>query len=252
LHKKLEFMMQLFTMTKSTARRPVSETQYEWQWPQSDAPQAEFRGIVDVVLRQLAEPADLASIFRRYPHHKATDNVITGERWPLSQHAIYALARALGPVSYLEVGTRLGYSIGAVLAASRRLQRAVTVDPIVDPAQIHANLASLNRPEVSCEVVTQMSRDFDTPETFDIVYVDGDHSYEAAFGDLKQFWQYVKPGGLMLVDDTINERTGGMMPREKLGVYWAVKDMLQTTDDVAAAVVKLPTYSGFAVIQKQG
>jgi predicted O-methyltransferase YrrM len=244
--------MQLFTMIKSTSKRPTSESQYEWVWPDESLHRTEFRGIADVVLRELADPTDLAPIYRRFPNHNPTDNVVTGERWPLSQHAIYALARALGPVNYLEVGTRLGYSIGAVLAASRRLNHAVTVDPFVDAGKIQQNLQSVGRSDVKTDVVIQMSRDFDTDERFDLVYVDGDHSYEVAFGDLKQYWQYVRPGGLMLVDDTINERTGGMMPREKLGVYWAVKDMLQTTRDVAAAVVKLPTYSGFAVIQKQG
>ena len=35
----------------------------------------------------------------------------------------------------------------------------------------------------------------------DIVYIDGDHSYRAAFQDLGDYWDLLRPGGSMLVDD---------------------------------------------------
>ena len=205
---------------------------------------------MDVARRHIAEPPQLADWFGDFPHCDAADAVLTGERGALSQHVIFGLARVLNFNSYLEVGTRYGYSIGAVMAASRSLRRAVTIDPFVNPDEIGTNLATLNRPDVDVQMLTQMSRDFDTDERFDAVYVDGDHSYEAAFGDLVQYWHYVRPGGLMLVDDTINRRADGQATRQLIGVWWAVRDFLQQTDDIAAAVTALPTYSGFAIMQK--
>ena len=226
------------------------DTSYGWVWRNSRAAQAEFRAIVDVARRYIAEPPPLDDCFSDFPHCDAADAVLTGERGALSQHVIYGLARVLNFNCYLEVGTRYGYSIGAVMAASRSLRRAVTIDPFVNPDEIRANLATLNRPDVDVQIVTQMSRDFDTEERFDAIYVDGDHSYEAAFGDLMQYWHYVRAGGLMLVDDTINRRADGQATRQLIGVRWAVRDFLQQTDDIAAAVTALPTYSGFAIIQK--
>jgi hypothetical protein len=35
----------------------------------------------------------------------------------------------------------------------------------------------------------------------DIIYIDGDHSYRAAYQDLCDYWDLLRPGGGMLVDD---------------------------------------------------
>jgi predicted O-methyltransferase YrrM len=37
--------------------------------------------------------------------------------------------------------------------------------------------------------------------SFDLVYVDGDHSYAAAYSDIYQAMRLVRPGGVILVDD---------------------------------------------------
>jgi predicted O-methyltransferase YrrM len=236
------------TLTRPPVRTapPGPRARHDCRFPDPDADQTAFRAMLDMVLRHLAEPADLGRIFDRFPHCRRDDNVFTGKRWPLSQHALYGLARSIGFETYLEVGSRYGYSIGAVLTASRRLRHAVTVDPFVNPRHTLDNLSTLGHPAVHLEAIAQPSRDFHTVCLFDAVYVDGDHTYEAALGDLKQYWQYVAPGGLMMVDDTI-----GHIGKDAIGVLWAVEDFLQTTDNVAAAVLTLPTYSGFAIIQKK-
>jgi predicted O-methyltransferase YrrM len=243
-------MLSLSPVRRNT--RPTRESGFKWIWRGSAVDRAEFAGITDVARRFITAPPCLRDYFGQFPHCDPTDAVLTGERGALSQHVIFGLARALGFTNYLEVGTRYGYSIGAVMAASRTLQRAVTIDPFVDPEHIHANLATLDRPGVNVEMVTKRSDQFDTEERFDAVYVDGDHTYEAALSDLRQYWRYVKPGGLMFVDDTVNNRVDAVATREMIGVYWAVNDFLADAQGVAAAVVKLPTYSGFAVIQKEG
>jgi predicted O-methyltransferase YrrM len=242
-------------LTLSPARRntrPTRESAFEWIWRGPATGRAEFGAITDAARRYIAAPPCLRDYFGRFPHCDPTDAVLTGQRGALSQHVIFGLARVLGFANYLEVGTRYGYSIGAVMAASRALQRAVTIDPFVDPEHIHANLATLDRPDVDVEMVTKMSDQFDTDERFDAIYVDGDHTYDVALSDLRQYWRYVKPGGLLLVDDTVNNRKDAIATRELIGVYWAVKDFLADAERVAAAVIKLPTYSGFAIIQKEG
>ena len=37
--------------------------------------------------------------------------------------------------------------------------------------------------------------------TVDFVYVDGDHSYEGASNDIRNYWPKLKPGGIMAIDD---------------------------------------------------
>ena len=233
-------------------RRPTRPRDYEWRWGGADGSQSEFRAIAAVAEQFIQNPPVLRDYFGAFPHRKDDDAVMTGARGALSQHVIFGLARTLGFTNYLEVGTRYAYSIGAAIAGSRRIRHAVTVDPFVEPQHTLDNLATLNREQVKIDAVQQMSSDFDTPDRFDAVYVDGDHSYEVALADVVKYWQYVRPGGLMLVDDTVNNRGDAVARRDLIGVYWAVKDFLDRTDDVAAAVLKLPTYSGFAIIQKQG
>ena len=39
-------------------------------------------------------------------------------------------------------------------------------------------------------------------QTFDLINVDGDHSFEGAYGDLRRVWPLLAPGGIIIVDDT--------------------------------------------------
>lgn len=41
--------------------------------------------------------------------------------------------------------------------------------------------------------------------SLDAVFVDGDHSYEGAAADIRNFWPKLKPGGFMLVQDSVRE-----------------------------------------------
>ena len=38
-------------------------------------------------------------------------------------------------------------------------------------------------------------------QQFDLVNVDGDHSYEGAYGDLQRVWPLLAPRGVIIVDD---------------------------------------------------
>jgi len=239
----------MLRLSKTNAR-PRKAADYEWITPDGDLT-TEFRAIAAAALAFVKHPPTIGPCYAGYVQKNDRDNVITGARSPINQQVLFGLARTLGFGSYIEVGTRMGYSIGAAMAGSRKLSRAITIDPFVNREQIMANLASLGRDDVDFDSVIMPSRDFDTDERFEVAYVDGDHTYEAAFGDLLQYWQYVKPGGLMFTDDTINDRGDANHSREQMGVYWACQDFLAQTDDVAAGVLKLPTYSGLAIFQKK-
>lgn len=42
--------------------------------------------------------------------------------------------------------------------------------------------------------------------SLDVVYIDGDHSFEAVQADVRAWWSKVKPGGFMVLDDHIGGR----------------------------------------------
>jgi len=62
-------------------------------------------------------------IFKGFVLKEDTDFVLSGARFPLSQNCLHILARVIEPRSYLEIGTRYGYSLGAVVHGSPKLRR---------------------------------------------------------------------------------------------------------------------------------
>lgn len=118
---------------------------------------------------------------------------------------MYELAAELRPRLALEVGTYDG--AGAChLAAGCPETRVVTVD--VDPAASERCRAAAAAGGLrNVEAVTLRS---DAPELLellaargpvDLLFVDGDHSYEAALGDYRRLLPLCRPGALVLLDD---------------------------------------------------
>jgi len=200
----------------------------------------------------MTEEKPFTEIFQDFVLKDDTDFVINGAQFPLSQHCLHALARLLQPSSYLEIGTRYGYSLGAVVHGSKSLARAVSVDILDYRNQVIKNIESI-RHVPNLEVICASSTEFDTKELFDFVYIDGNHTFAMALHDMQKYWPNVKEGGVMLLDDTINQRCDGVSYTEaQLGVLKAVKGFAATTKDVDSVVFQYPSYSGFCIIVKAG
>lgn len=172
---------------------------------------------------------------------------ISGERFPTSQHCIYALSKILQPESYLEIGTKYGYSLGSVMLGSNRLSHAISIDIDTALNKVRQNIDSLGK-NVVVELIKSDSRSFDTDQEFDLCYVDGDHSYEMVLHDLKKFWKNVKGGGVMANDDTIRKRVDGSVP--PVYVLEAALEFLKTADNVENYFLQYPSFSGFGIIAK--
>jgi len=122
-----------------------------------------------------------------------------------------ALARDLRATRILEVGVRYGYSAVAFVYRNP-VREYVGIDyELYDPEssrKSRANLDYLNTLQsVEFRLIrknTQELTGLDFLEgTFDFIHIDGDHSYEGALTDLKNFWNVLESGGHMLVDDSI-------------------------------------------------
>lgn len=127
---------------------------------------------------------------------------------------LYRICRAERPQTTLEVGMAWGLS---TLFIMRALIDSATVSPrhvVMDPGQTSryhdAALILLNElgldsiiefyPESSALVLPQL---VSQGRKFDFAFIDGDHRFASVFIDVYFVDQLVKPGGVIVLDDTI-------------------------------------------------
>lgn len=121
---------------------------------------------------------------------------------------LYQLSKALRPTWTLETGTRLGQGT-AQLAMGWPQSTVITLD--IDP-QTKARLDA--HPEIkllkNVIPITGDSRharkDFPPAcSSFDLIYLDSDHTYDVVMPEFKIFHPMLRPGGVMIFDDiTLN------------------------------------------------
>jgi predicted O-methyltransferase YrrM len=109
----------------------------------------------------------------------------------------------------LEIGAAWGVSTMAILTAQDH-GRLTSVD--IDPDVKATGEVAANGLEERWQLIVQDSRDFwrANERTFDLIYVDGDHTFEPARADLFAAWQALEPGGVLVIDDVLHpENLGG-------------------------------------------
>ena len=124
----------------------------------------------------------------------------------------YGLGKSLMPKSYLEIGTRYGYSLVSIyLGARNTLSQITSIDlqQYKDKSQTYAKGNLLAKEyKGQYEFLAASSRDQKTREKltgrlYDLVFVDGDHSYKGAMEDIIFYWNNVAPGRFMIIDDVL-------------------------------------------------
>lgn len=152
---------------------------------------------------------DIISYLKTLPHVESdADYLNAPDYYPY----LTALARDFKAERILEVGVRFGYSAVAFIHGNP-VREYVGLDyDLYDPTssrRSRENLTALQqqqRIEVTLlRVDTQAldSLDILGGRRFDFIHIDGDHSYEGALTDLRNFWNVLTVGGHMLVDDSI-------------------------------------------------
>lgn len=205
-------------------------------------------------------PRDLFASFVHQPapqhvHSDGTDpwDIPWLASWGLYPQ-LYALGRTLAPSRVLEIGTLYGHGIAAVLrGAAPYVERVDVIDAETYFAggylakarenlqatlrEVNAAREYRNAPPVRLTVWAWDTRDglpFEAQgrerrDWFDLVLVEGDHSYEGKRRDLALAWDVLLPGGHLYVDDVHS------MP----AVRRAVQDFAGTVD--VASVLELFT-----------
>lgn len=175
---------------------------------------------------------------------------MTGGVNPGDRRALYYLVRRLKPARFLEIGTHIGSSTIALALAAARNQadgvatRIVTVDirdvndertwPWLEagaPASPRELVASLGLSHlVEFEVNTAIEKLVSTTETFDMIFLDGDHGVEAVYREIPlAFKRLTKNGsGMVLLHDYYPEMNPLWVGQPPLpGPFQAVERLLR-------------------------
>ena len=113
--------------------------------------------------------------------------------------------------SYLEIGTREGGSLAIVLQAAAHLEVVYCADTWGGEyggsnRGGHAHIDTLLASCLYTGEVRYLDGDSkvtlpEVARTFDLILVDGDHSYEGGMADLLNSWALLKPGGTIVFHD---------------------------------------------------
>ena len=132
-----------------------------------------------------------------------------------SAEVLVDLYKSLGPnISGVEIGVCRGENIKQLLDACPNIAKLYGIDPweaYKDKLTISANLANswysqatklLHDYIVKERTSLIRGRSLDEvkkflPETMDLVFIDGNHSFDAALADCKAWWPKVKAGGVL-------------------------------------------------------
>jgi len=129
---------------------------------------------------------------------------------------IYEMVLESKPAKILEIGTRNGQSTKTMLMALGKLGKGklVSID-IKDRTDIlqddypdlyqywHMIAGNSHDPEI-----IQSASDAIDGEMYDMILIDGDHSYEGSKQDFVEYTKFLKPGGIVILHDTVNHNEG--------------------------------------------
>ncbi len=141
---------------------------------------------------------------------------------------MYHLVKALKPRLMAEIGTYYAGTteiIARALLANGNDGRIVTIDPygaervpgILQewPEQLRQRV--IFSPANSMQFFIELDQ---VKPQLDMAFIDGNHSYGFAFYDLNMASKWIKPGGIIVMDDF-----------DQPGVYWATKQFLELNPD---------------------
>lgn len=146
------------------------------------------------------------------------------------------------PRALLEIGTHRG--AGAAHWADEGNVRVVTVDFVGECREAVESLGLPNVKFLQCgsHAYADNLRLYLPPgeRIFDFLFIDGDHSFKGAYGDYQRLRDFVKPGGIIFMDDIRMRPPDCHAP--EMEVVW---------DYVVDEKLELPElhYSGFGAIQ---
>ena len=127
----------------------------------------------------------------------------------MNLNALIHLSKNFQPESYLEIGVQEGNSLNLVIEHSKKLNKIVLCDTWQGEfggTSRGSNEHIKNRFKNHLDKITFLDGDskLQIPkltEKFDLIHVDGDHSYEGAMLDLNNCFNLLNKDGFLVFDD---------------------------------------------------
>lgn len=155
-----------------------------------------------------------------------------------------AIGRYLRPRSIVEIGTRFGYSLVAMIRGSGFVDRVKSYDWEYDHAGSIAYVEAMlheRYPKIAIDSVCVDTRTISTlgASSYDVGHVDGDHSEEGCYNDCGLAFGALAIGGVLIVDDV----GGAGDPRARAGAQRFFRERALTPEF-------LDCYRGLYLVEK--
>lgn len=117
----------------------------------------------------------------------------------------WAVGKLLEPASIAEIGVRYGYSMHSMMKGSGKVRYAIGFDNEYDFKGSNQYVAGKVKPLNVQLLDTQAVKELPMSRPVDLFHVDATHTADGTYHDCKLAWKYVKPGGMLLIDDVSAE-----------------------------------------------
>lgn len=150
--------------------------------------------------------------------------------WELQ--SLIALVRRMKPTTIVEIGTYKGGTLACWAAVAPPPAHIVSIDlppPWENREAIAASVArahTMLRPSQRLTTISADSHDSDTlarlkealaGAPLDVLWIDGDHTYEGVSRDVQMYGPLVRPGGIIALHDI---HRSDLLPDQRTEEYW--------------------------------
>lgn len=161
-------------------------------------------------------------------------------------HILYDIRTELGdnPITYLEIGSYAGASI-SLISSHPFPTKCFSVDlgTPISPTTVDGNVNKFKNEKSTFEYIQGNSQSVEVinkviniVEKIDILFIDGDHSYNGVISDYNNYKIFVNDGGYIVFDDYIDLIYS---PEVKI----AVDDLIDTFKEDGYDIIGAPSYS---------
>jgi hypothetical protein len=155
---------------------------------------------------------------------------------------VISLANIIQPDIYLELGVQFGDTIKKVHPYTKR---AIGVD--IKKQFVNSNAFEFYEMTTNTFFEKVKSKEIDLPFV-DLVFIDADHSYEAAAQDFNNVFPLVSDQGLILMHDTYPRNVSETVSTLCGTVYKIAWEIRNTRKD--CEIVTIPCFPGLSILRK--
>lgn len=176
-------------------------------------------------------------------------NVPTGQ-WPWEIFKAVELVKAQHPIRIVEIGCLYGGTLKLWIDCLVDLPQSIVVgiDPEVQKVEQYLHdrrLTLIKAYSKDAKAINEVEK----LSPIDVLFIDGDHSYEGVKGDFLVYGEFVKKGGLIILHDIVTFRPEVGVPRfwQEINLGWYGN--YQTEEIVGKHTEEIPG-GGIGVIYK--